>query len=192
MIEVLRVIAPRLDARLAKTHDEVTLSVHFQTCQSWWYPYFGDCNPDGVNANYSIGDIEDGGRTDRRGFIWMQVVSDQRMAQEGWGPYNPQTLWHEVGHAVGLTHLMCTGSNVNVGYDDWGTEVGRRWSPSDLAAIAVHQDPRTVHGSSVHEAAEAVGIERNGAFLALLENPSSACENPDPRWAELWAQTSAH
>ena len=47
-------------------------------------------------------------------------------------------------------------------------------------------------GSSVHEAAEAVGIERNAAFSALLEYPSSACENPDPRWAELWAQTSAH
>ena len=28
-----------------------------------------------------------------------------------------------------------------------------------------------------------------GAEVAEADN---ACENPDPRWAELWAQTSAH
>ena len=76
--------------------------------------------------------------------------------------------FHEVGHAMGLEHTYCAHSAVGRWEDR--PYMTATWSTDDLAGMAVHLDPRTTHGMTIHEAADALGIAQDDRFDDMVAN----------------------
>ena len=199
MLEILSVITPELDPRFARDIDEVTLPQFHMFCESWMVPeYKKHCDMESNAAAFSNGPVRryyashrslDGSNT--RGFLWFQsrIVTEPR---EGKGEKigdiatNPccSINFHEFSHSVGLNHNYCPYSSVSRWEDR--PYMTKPFSEDDLAGMAVHLDPRTEHGMTIEEAADALGIEKNERYYELVEKPWLACGEQHPTWEE-WA-----
>lgn len=179
LIEVLRVVAPDLDARFAFTHEEVTFPIHVTNCPRWKRENdLSSCNSRGMGGSFSSGAIASGVMTsaESRGYIWL----DQ--SPEGCPSCSLTTLRHEIGHGVGLPHVNCPGSMMIVPHHQ-----GMYWSASDLAGIAVHQDPRTTDKMTLDEARAALGIPEDSRWNELIADRSLTCSNPTAPFDDLAA-----
>ena len=195
MLEILSVITPELDPRFARDVDEVTLPQFHMFCESWMVPeYKKHCNMKSNAAAFSNGPTRryyDSHRgADSRGFLWFQsrIVTEPG---EGKGEKigdiatNPccSINFHEFSHSVGLSHNYCPYSSVGRWEDR--PYMTKPFSEDDLAGMAVHLDPRTEHGMTIEEAADALGIEKNERYYELVEKPWLACGEQHPTWEEL-------
>ena len=179
LIEILRVVAPDLDARFASTHEEVTFPIHVTSCATWKRESdLSSCNSRGMGGFASNGPIESGVMTsaESRGYIWLDQSPD------GCPWCSLTTLRHEIGHGVGLPHVNCPGSMMIVPDNQ-----GMYWSASDLAGIAVHQDPRTIDKMTLDEARAALGIPEDSRWNELVADRSLACSNPTASFDDLAA-----
>ena len=196
MLEILSVITPELDPRFARDVDEVTLPQFHMFCESWMVPeYKKHCNMKGNAAAFSNKPTRRYFDSHRgavaRGFLWFQsrIVTEPR---EGKGEKigdiatNPccSINFHEFSHSVGLNHNYCAYSSVGRWEDR--PYMTKPFSEDDLAGMAVHLDPRTEHGMTIEEAADALGIEKNERYYELVEKPWLACGEQHPTWEE-WA-----
>ena len=93
--------------------------------------------------------------------------------------------FHEIGHAFGLSHNLCGYSSLSFWRKQDESYVTRPFNEDDLAGMAVHLDPRTKHGMTIEEAADALGIPKDKKFHELSAKPWRACGNQDSGWDEF-------
>ena len=178
LIEVIRAIAPDLDARFATTHEEVTMPLHVTACPEWKikteeHP----CNSRGMDGSFSDGGYRDGGLAETRGYLWISGSSG----------YTTTLIRHEMVHQMGLGHVKCKGSiSIVPDYQ------GQYWTASDLAAIAVHQEVRTTHGMTMDQARSALGIPKDSRWEELLADRSLVCENQVAAYDALAAKLQSN
>ena len=156
--EILAVIAPNLKAGFASTPDEVTLWVH----------YVDDCQDDSVLGKDLYADSRcgglgyyDGGSDPTKawhgkGFGAIQIrASDWQKLElaivespdthDGrWGFLEARaSVFHELGHALGLEHNRCAKSQMRAPN---GTKQPLGWSAEDLKQLAAIHDSRIPQG----------------------------------------------
>ena len=200
MLEILAVLHPDLDPLFATTVDEVNFPQFHPLCERWMLD--GDldqnrpCQRKDNSAYFSdvstrqLGDSP--GFADARGWTyhntWVIDAKDLERpdARDEWEVgevvQNPCCTinFHEVGHAMGLEHTYCAHSAVGRWEDR--PYMTATWSTDDLAGMAVHLDPRTTHGMTIHEAADALGIAQDDRFDDMVANPWRACGRQHPGW----------
>jgi hypothetical protein len=93
--------------------------------------------------------------------------------------------FHEIGHAFGLSHNLCGYSSMSFWRKKNESYLTRPWNEDDLAGIAVHLDPRTKHGMTIDQAADALGIPKDERFNELIAKPWRACGNQNSGWDEF-------
>ena len=190
VIEVLQVIAPDLDARFATTHREVTLAIHVIECTDWRRNIEQEsCNSFGMGGGYSDGATREWTNllssipSGNLGSLWL----DSSAVTE-WGDNSITTLRHEFGHVVGLPHVKCSGSMMIVPDNQ-----GMFFTGSDLAGIAVHQDPRTTHNMTADEARLILLPDVSDAdWNAVMDNRSLICNNPTASFDQLASDLAAN
>lgn len=193
ILEIINAIKPSLEPRFAATIDEVSLPQFHTFCEAWMdsLDYNKHCNMNGNAALFSDGPIKQGS-SGSRGYNWYQSIMAQEYAGKDLYKYdhgdsvsNPccSINFHEIGHGFGLEHTYCAHSSVSRWADrSYMTKI---WNQDDLAAIAVHLDPRTKTGMNIHEAAAALGIEKDSRYHDLIEKPWLACGNQASGWDKL-------
>ena len=215
MLEIIAVLAPHLDARFATSVDEVTFPEFSPLCEPWMIAgvkpyegqtefqqpcqrrgngaYFGDgtARPEGGNADY----VNSRGFTYHNKFVLEQSdldrsdlnwIRDKVVGQEVNNPCCTINF-HETGHAFGVDHTACGYSALSFWEERNTSYMTKTWNEDDLAGMAIHLDPRTTHGMTIGEAADALGIPQDDRYQELLEKPWRACGNQDPGW-DLFAE----
>ena len=156
--EILAVIAPSLQAGFASTPEEVTLSVHFiDNCGDESYlgaDLYADlgCENKGFASTVSRNQPFFG---KSYGSIQVAAADWQRREREllTWDKPYPswyqmrtrQTVFHEFGHILGLSHNRCVHSSVRAP-NSHKQHLG--WSAEDLKGIAAIHDVRVPQGST--------------------------------------------
>jgi len=194
IIEILRIVTPNLDVGYSTDPNYVNLPIHLVNCDGYMAQHIiisrteeetRKCR-DNAAGFFSSGDWQ---HWDNNGWIWV----DGQYRDEA----RSHIIYHEVGHALGLSHNRCYSSSMS--YEHYEPF----WKELDIMMLRTLYDP-IVWDLSYSEAKKwgREGISYRGrdawktAFVEtydldmeklnnLIKNPHDACAGLQSGWDEL-------
>ncbi len=124
ILETLNVVAPNLDISYSSNEQEVNLPIHFANCTEFFSEVVIQCK------NRAAGIFYHPYYSDY-GWIWV----DSKYKSD----FRQHILVHEIGHALGLKHNLC--SNSSMSYAKWAEEP-TYFTATDLMQLMLLYDDR--------------------------------------------------
>ena len=118
IIVTLRILAPQISIAYSTDPLKVTIPIHFSPCNE-------TTQNSGFQCSNWVG-VFTGGGAKETGWIWIDTNASS-FSREA-------TLYHEIGHALGLPHNKCYSSSMSY-------ELDQHWTDLDLMMLNVLYNP---------------------------------------------------
>lgn len=92
VLEVLKIVAPKVEITISDDKNDVTLPIHLSPCNTLLSEKFNSCEGYAAGIYYGFHD-----------YIWV----DSSITNKDWRSH---VIIHELGHALGLNHNLCIDS----------------------------------------------------------------------------------
>ena len=172
IIHVLNIVAPDLDISYSKKANEVNLPIHFAPCTQLISSHVNGCEGYAVGIYYHANAFNEKARG-KYGYIWI----DSRYKSG----YRQSVLIHEIGHALGLGHNLCTDSVMS--YSDFSNEP-EYFTAIDLMQLRLLYDKRLVDFEKAPSIVTKLGLDPV-KYKKYKSDKSSMCFAKDSGWNEL-------
>ena len=172
IIHVLNIIAPDLDISYSSKASEVNLPIHFAPCTELLSSHVNGCEGYAVGIYYHPHTFDQSSRG-KFGYIWI----DSRYKSG----FRQSVLIHEIGHALGLGHNLCTDSVMS--YSDFSNEP-EYFTAIDLMQLRLLYDKRLVNFEKAPSIVTKLGLDPV-KYKEYKSDKSSMCFAKDSGWNDL-------
>ena len=172
IIHVLNIVAPDLDISYSNNANEVNLPIHFAPCTQLISSYVNGCEGYAVGIYYHSHSFNDKARG-KFGYIWV----DSRYKSG----YRQSVLIHEIGHALGLGHNLCTNSVMS--YADFSNEP-EYFTAIDLMQLRLLYDKRLVDFEKAPSIVTKFNLDPV-KYKYYKSGKSSMCFENNSGWSDL-------
>ena len=172
IIHVLNIVAPDLDISYSNKATEVNLPIHFAPCTQLLSSNVNGCEGYAVGIYYHANTFNEKARG-KYGYIWI----DSRYKSG----FRQSVLIHEIGHALGLGHNLCTDSVMS--YSDFRNEP-EYFTAIDLMQLRLLYDKRLVDFEKAPSIVTKLGLDPV-KYKKYKSDKSSMCFAKDSGWNEL-------
>ena len=170
ILHTLNIVAPNLDISYSDNPSYVNLPIHFSNCDNLFSDLVNDCKDKIAGsyypAKYSYSNSE-------YGWIWV----DSRYNSE----FRKHILVHEIGHALGLGHNLCTNSVMS--YADHADQMGY-FTPLDLMQLRILYDPTVSYFFSSSHMATNLDID-TVKYKEYRNDKRAMCSAKQSGWEDL-------